>query len=281
MYLIILKLLNTGKEILDDSIPKSRNYKQLLFFTTNQTISLDYKISKKGKDKTEKISIKEDRCLIEYAELPNELKDKIKLGITDSNLHSELENLHFFWIDLNRTVSKQENALVGLVESVFKKLIVDHRAAVRCLILLFSGIEVIYSQGNKAKLLDVTKRVSSEKIEETLNILTTKAKAFDEWRAEKNNVSNELGIKHFERDAFELKFDSAFDFFKDISQSEHQMILDFVKTNYHKCQKYKLGEIISELMDNFLRTNSSIFSGIDIKAIFYAAYFEAINKRQN
>lgn len=281
MYEILSKLLNTSKNISTDSIPKTYDCKNQLFFTSNQTMSLDYEIIEDSKKKTKTVKIKEDNYSACYVDLPKELKVKIKNGISNSQLHGELENLYFFWIDLNRTVIKQENQLVGQLGLLFPKKISDPRAAIDSLISLFSKIEVIYNQGNISKLLDESKRVSSDEIESTLNILTTKSKAFEEWRDQKESVSDELKIKHFERDTFELKFHSAFDLFKVLTESEHQKILNYVRNNYLNCQGYKLGEIISELFDNFLKVNNSAFSGLDLKAIIYAAYFEATFKRQN
>jgi len=280
MYEIISKLLKTGKELLIDSFPKIKGCKNLLFFTSNQTISFEYKIPgiSKSATQTVKIKIKEDAHLVKYVNLHQEIKTKITNGVTDILLHSELDNLHFLWIDLNRTVSKQENELVGQLESVFKKKIIDHRAAVNCLISLFREIEVIYNQGNIAKLLDVTKRVSSDQIEDAFKILTTKSKAFEEWRNEKREISDALGIKYSLRDTFEQKFNLAFDLFKSLTEAEHQKILKFVKDNFGKCNEIHLGDIVVELHDLFLKENICQFDTLDLMAIIYAAYFEATFK---
>ncbi|MEY5049787.1 MAG: hypothetical protein RLZZ175_3146 [Bacteroidota bacterium] len=281
MHEIIFKILNSGLAILNDSIPKTKDFKNLLFFTTNQTISLDYEIVVNTKKKKQSVKVKQDNELIQFLNLPDELKSIFKSKINDEIIQNELDKLHFYWIDLNRTVQKQENQLVGQLESIFKKEIIDPRAAVNSLISLFNHIEVIYNQGNIAKLLDKSKRVSSDQIESAFNILTTKSKAFDEWRAEKDNIANAIKIRHFDRDSFEVKFTSAFDLFKDLSQSEHQKIFFFVKENYEKSTQINLGDIINELYDNFLKNYNSPFSGIDLKAIIYAAYFESTFKRNS
>lgn len=275
LYEIISKILKTGTQLIDDKIPKHKDYKHFLHFSSSQTIFLNEQVSKKS------VSIKEDNCLVAYMDLEDELKDKIKEGIQDSNLHDELENLHFFWIDLNRTVAKQENELVGQLESVFKNSITNHRAAVNTLISLFRKIEETYSQGNQAKLLDETKRVSSKTIEDTLEIITTKSKAFDYWRSEEDNLSIILKIKPFERDSFKLKFESAFDLFKSNEESEHQTIYNYVQENYINCKTYTYKENMIELYNGFVIKNTSTFPELDLKAIIYAAYFEATLKQQN
>lgn len=275
LYEIISKLLNTGTQLIKDEISNNKDYKHSLHFSTNQTILLKEKVSKKS------ITIKEDNCLVAFIDLDDELKDKIKEGVRDLSLHDELENLHFFWIDLNRTVSKQENELVGQLESVFKNSIINHRAAVNTLISLFRKIEETYSQGNQAKLLDETKRVSGKTIENALEIITTKSKAFDYWRSEEDNLSNILKIKPFERDSFKLKFESAFDLFKSFEESEHQKIYNFVQENYKNCQTYTPKDNMVELYDDFVNMNTHKFPELDLKAIIYAAYFEATLKQQN
>ena len=275
MFEIISKLLKTGTQLIEDKIPKNKDYKHSLHFSSNQTIFLNEQVSKKS------VSIKEDNCLIAFIDLDDELKEKIKIGILDSDLHDELENLHFFWIDLNRTVLNQENELVGQLDSVFRKSIIDPRAAVNTLISLFRKIEETYSQGNQAKLLDTTKRVSSEAIEDALKIITTKSKAFDYWRKEEENLSVILQIKPFERESFKLKFESAFDLFKSFQESEHQKIYNFVQENYINCQTFTYQDNMIELYYDFVDKNTSTFPELDLKAIIYAAYFEATLKQQN
>lgn len=273
---IIRKILLTGRALLDDDFPKSSNYKHLLFFSTNQTINL--KVEEKGKVVFSE-SIKENNANVKFVSLHKKIREKITNGINDPTLNEELEKLNFIWIDLNRTVEKQKNELVGQVGRVFGDKISNHVAAVKTLILLFEEIEEIYNQGNKAKLLDESKRVTSQQIEKAFDILTSQSKCFDYWRNQTNNISLILQIKPFEQDSFELDFTTSFDFFKNISDAEHRMILDFVKSNYRKCTTFTTEGNVNELTDMFYKTETTLFNTQKLKAIIFAAYFEATFKR--
>lgn len=270
---VLETLLKTGDKLDGDLISKSQGYNHRLYFISNKTITLGFKVE----DKDKEVSIKEDRCEVAYENLPAELKTKIKDRI-DSSLHAELSNLNFCWVDLNRTASKQRNELIGQIINLFEKDIPDPAAAVDTIFTLFHHVELIYNQNNETQLLDETKRVSSERIEGTFDLLTTKAKAFKEWRNQIDNISTQLNIKHFERDSFELKFNSAFELFKDITELEHRKILVFVKGNYMNCKGPSLSQIVVELCDLFSTTFESKFESDDLTAIVYAAYFEATKR---
>jgi hypothetical protein len=270
---LVKKVLATGIALKKDPIGKTADYSHSLYFTSNQTIFLECKISKKN------VSIKEDNLHVKYVDLEADIKQRVIDIVDEANLQTELDNLNFFWVDLNRTASKQENQLVGQIESTFKNLIVDHRAAVNSLISLFRNIEQTYNQGGVVKLLDGSKRVSSTEIQKALDVITTRSKAFDEWRRLSDEVANNLGIRHFEREAFEFKFTSAFDNFKVITEAEHQKIRQFVKANYQNCSAITLGQIISELHDKFIREQTTNFVGLDLKAVIYAAYFDSTYTR--
>jgi len=270
---LVKKVLRTGMELRKDSIGKTVDYTHSLYFTSNQTIFLECKVSKKN------VSIKEDNLHVKYVDLEAEIKQRVFDIVDEPQLQTELENLNFFWVDLNRTVAKQENQLVGQLQSIFNGLIVDHRAAVNTLISLFRGIEHTYNQGGVVKLLDESKRVTSTEIQKALNIITTKSKAFDEWRRLGDEVASRLGIRHFERDAFEFKFISAFDNFKVLTEAEHQKVRQFVNVNYQSCSGITLGEIVAELHDRFMREQTTTFVGLDLKAIIYAGYFDSTYTR--
>lgn len=274
MFEIVNKLLGTGVGIVNDTFPRTAEFQHLLFFTSNQTMYFEYGEKKTKRNET----IKEDNFLAKFSEFESELQNKIKINVT-SDLCDQLEHLHFFWTGLNRTAALQKQLLIGRSTQVFGSTIIDHSAAVDVLINLFREIEEIYNQGNKAKLLDKTKRVSSKKIEEAFKILTTRTKAFDNWRAEANSISVALKIPHHLRDDFEFQFKLAFELFKDPTQSEHRKILNFVKERFAICNSQLLGDTIAELHNLFIKENSSQFESIDLDAIIYAAYFEAVSKK--
>lgn len=276
LYDVISKLLSTGKSLISDNLPKSSSYKHILFFTSNQTIELQVK---KKNTPTITESIKEDNNLVPFKRLNDKIKDKIQNGISDANLINELENLHFIWVDLNRTIEKQENQLVGQLNKLFGSQISNCRAAVKTLISLFRDIEERYNNGNVAKLLDTSKRITSQQIEDTFHILTSKSKCFDHWRNQTKEISEILQIKPFERETFELEFTTAFDLFKSIEEAEHRRILEFVRLHYEQCTTFTEEDNILELTDLFRKKESTFFDDRKLKAVFFAAYFEVILNR--
>ena len=267
---ILKKLLQTGTNLIKDSIPKSSSYKHFLIFISNQTINLKSKTPKGS------CSIKEDNISVEFNDLHKGIKDCITNKIQDSVLKSELVNLRFNWVDLNRTVEKQENQLVGQFESLFMDKVVDHRAAVKTLISLFRHIETRYNDGSIARLLDETKRVSSSEINDAIKVITSKSKCYKYWRDQKSNICKALDIKPINKDTFELAFESAFDFFKSIEEAEHLGVLYFVKSNIDKCETCTEEENVLELIDLFLSEQSPRFENLQLKAVVFAAVFEVI-----
>lgn len=273
---ILSKLLKTGKALVSDSLPKSSNYRHLLYFTSNQTTNLVVKEGNKVKAST---SIKENNPVVSYNSLDVKIKSKIKTGINNKTIDNELSNLHFIFIDLNRTVEKQTNELVGQLGKVFGTQIYNKEAAVKALIELFREIEEKYNRGNTAKLLDSTKRVTSKQIEETFSLLTSKSKCFDYWREQKKEVSKILHIKPTERETFEFAFVSAFDFFKSYNQAEHRNILAFVKQNLGRCTTYTDEENVEELVVMYLNANSTHLGPVEFKAVVFAAFYESTFKQ--
>jgi len=278
MFKIIGKLLKTGKDLIIDSIPKSSHYKQVLYFSTNQTINLLHKPKNKP---TIAESIKADNHNVHFLNLPIEIQDKFKDGISETWLHNELENLSLLWIPFTQTIKEQENQLVGKIEEVFGKKIYSYRAAVQAIITIFNKIEYIYNQGNEIKLLDETKRVDNKTIENAINILTTKSKCFEYWHNEKENIVDAFQIKQKDRVVFEFAFSSAFDMFKVFENAEHRKVLHFAKNNIDNCKTYRSLDIVLELIELFKKSENSLLGLLELKAIFFAAYFEVTFKTEN
>lgn len=276
MYQIISKLLKTGKELINDEIPKSLEYNHILYFSSNQTINLEYSHPKKEKKPTILISIKTDNTNTFYSILPDEIKEKIKSNISETHLHNELNNLSFIYIPFATTEKEQENNLVGKIDEIFGNKIFDKRAAINTLVALFRKIETTYNQGNKVKLLDQTKRIGNLEIEEAFKILTTKTKAFDYWRSRERDISITLQIRPAEKEQFSLDFSSAFDLFKSIKEAGHQKILNFVKEKLTNLTTYTEEENVNELFNSFKKTERTIFNDFQLKAILFAALFEVL-----
>lgn len=278
---IIKKVLKTGQNLLSDPIQKTKTYSHKLVFATNHTISVDYNVIKESKSKRTSIKVNEENITVAYNELPDEAKNKIKKHIDSSQLEEELNNFHFLYIDLNRTVQKQINELVGQIGVVFGKSILDKEAAIKTLFSLFQDIEYIYNQGGKkAKLLDKSKRVTSEKIDEAIKIITTKTKAYSYWRDNYKLIRNILKFRPLEDELFEFIFNSAFDLFKVNTEAEHKKILKFVENTITKSTRFQEEEIIEELFNNFKYQHNTAFDNLSLKAIIYAAYFEVTNKKE-
>ena len=278
LFDIIKKLLKTGKGLIQDEIPKSSNYKHILYFTSNQTIFLE---KKKKRMSTISLSIKADNTNFNFSNLPNELKEKIKSGILETNLHNELDNLCFSWIPFSTIEKEQENQLVGKIDEIFGSQIYDKRAAINTLVYLFRKIETTYNNGNSVKLLDKSKRVDSLEVEKAFNILTSKTKCFDYWHNKETEISRILKIKPIDKEQFQLAFNSAFDLFKSITQGEHKKILNFVKEHILLLKTFTEEENVLELFELFKNSERTNFNELQIKSILFAALFEVLYIKEN
>lgn len=280
LYGILTKLLKTGKALIKDDISKSSEYNHILYFSSNQNIYLEFKPAKSDQLPNISVSIKADNKNSNFSILPDKIKEKIKENITEIDLHNELDNLSFIWIPFTTTEKEQENHLVGKIDEVFGKKIVDKRAAIDALIFLFGKIETIYNQGNIVKLLDETKRVSNSEVENAFNILTTKTKCFDYWHSKEAEIAKTLKIKPIDKEQFKLNFSSAFDLFKSIKQAEHKKIINFVEEQINNLTTFSEEENVFELFDLFKNTYSTHFNDLQLKAILFAAIFEVLHVKE-
>jgi hypothetical protein len=241
---------------------------------------INLKVYEKGKQKIKASeSIKADNSVVSFNDLDESIKSKIRAEVDETKLNDQLVNLRFIWLDLNDTVEKQENELVGQIDKVFNSQIHSPRAALNTIIRLFNDVEYIYNQKNKADLLDERKRISSDKINSTFRLLTSKNKCFDYWRGQQREVSQILKIKPAERETFELAFGSAFDFFKSYNEAEHRKILEFVNQNLSNCETYTEEENVAELVSMYLKNDTTNFEILEFKAIVFAAFYEVTYKQ--
>ncbi|MCT4138261.1 DUF4297 domain-containing protein [Elizabethkingia anophelis] len=279
LYEIIQKICNSGVELLKDELKKSSSYSQLHHFITNNTISLDYKCS--TSKKTEKLYVNETNESVKYSDLPVDCQTNLKKGNTnikfDKDQLAQFPNLNFSFIDIGRNTKSQLELLSGKFKTVFGKLILDHDAARDTFIFNLKGIESTYNMGDQPKLKDVSKRLESSKINEILNILTTKNLALDMCRKKADKIYDELGINVVDALNFELDFENSLDHFKDKKQGEHQKIIKYIEskkptfvsyTNDVNCIKY--------LHDDFLKYNSSLLSPTQLKAAIAAGYYQIL-----
>lgn len=285
---IIVKILKVGKSLISDAHPKCCSYSHDLYFSSNTTMQLETKVNRKvnnkNKSKTYAHAVNEEDSEVSYDELDPVIKNAITIKLekhqsyNDENLHDELDNLKFLYIDFNKTNKEQENQLRSKLEDIFDRKISDSKAALESIFRLFRNVELAYNQKSVAKLSDKSKQVQSQDINNAIEIITTRSKAFQFWRDHKREVGQKLGVKPFERESFEMKFSLAFDLFKSKDEAEHQKILDFVKSNYVQCSGFTEDDCIEELVEKFNYESSSNLDDQTLKATMYAAYFESINK---
>jgi len=288
---IIVKILKVGKSLISDEYPKYCSYSHDLYFSSNTTMQLEKKVSwkvgKKSKSKTYYQPVNEEDSEVIYDELDPIIQKAIITSLekydcyNNENLCDEIGNLKFLYIDFNKTNKEQENQLRAKLEDIFDRKISDSKAALESIFRLFKDVELAYNQKSIARLSDKSKQVQSRDINDAIEIITTKSKAFQFWRDHKREVGQKLGIKPFERDTFEMKFSLAFDLFKSKDEAEHQKILEFVKTNYRQCGGSNEDDCIEELVGKFNDESSSNLDEQTLKATMYAAYFESINKMEN
>jgi hypothetical protein len=288
---VVAKILETGGKLISDPYPKAKNYQHALHFSSNAIMHFTKSVAQKKPLKPITFSeiINDQNLISSFPSLNIHIQSAIKDSIIkkykygDSlpkELEQELENLKFLFVDMTKTSKEQENQLEGKLSSIFGNKINDKKAAIETLFSLFNKIGLTYNQKNIARLNDKSKRVESDEVENALDIITTKSKAFDYWRKEERNISRKLQIRPFEKENFELMFYSAFDFFKSNQEAEHQRIITFVKENYLSCQGCDEEECISELFVLFNNTNNTTFEVMNLKAVLYAAYFETIYKTE-
>jgi len=275
---IIKKITETSESVLNDPHPKASHFNQENFFATNNTIELKCKVSNQNYN----CLVNESTESYRYSDLDQNIKDKIQKGSNEINFTPEnilnLENLNFRFIDLGRTPKAQLEQLNGKFVSVFGNNINDHKAALHTFYYALVKIEREFNQGNVAKLSDNKKRIESTEIDTLINVLTNKKKAFDFWRDKKDELCEELNINLFDVTMFELHYENSFDKFKDIKESEHQKIFDFVEKNQQIFKNhYTDRACIASFLSSFNREKSSTFSDLQLKSTIAAAYIEVKN----
>ncbi len=282
VYEIIQKISNAGIEMLKDSIRKSSNYKQSQHFISNNTIAIDYKCS--VENKTKKTYVNETNQSIAYISLDVDCQNSLKKGNSEINFSSEqidhFNNLNFTYIDFGRNTKSQLEQLRGKFETVFGKSIVDHTAARDTLIFHLKEIESTYNQGEIPKFSDKLKRIESTKIENILNILTTKNLAIAFCRKKGEKICEELSINVLDAMSFELDFENSLDKFKDLKQGEHQKIKQFIESKKNIFTNFTNDVLcIKELYCLFVKEKNSILNSSQLKASIAAGYFLILNQK--
>ena len=275
---IIKKITETSQSVLDDPHPKTVNFTQKNFFATNNTIELNCKVNK------QKYSclVNEANELYKYSDLDQNIKNKIEEGSKDVIFSSEnisnFDTLNFRFIDLGRTPKAQLEQLDGKFRSVFGNNIADHKAALYSFYFALMEIEKELNQGNVAKLSDNKIRIDAVQIDSIINIITNKKKAVDFWRDRRDELCEELNIKLLDVTMCAHHYENSFDKFKDINESEHNKIFDFVVNNKSIFKSHFTDRAcIASYHSKFNRERSTTLSELQLKAVIAAAYIEVKN----
>lgn len=277
IYEILKKMTEVGIGLKNDKMYKLDTYTHNLEFLTNNTINLN---NKKRNELRRSHTINETTNRLKLTELNPEIitiiKSEIqKLSAGDSEGLTELNNISMAYIDLPKSYKNQKYSLVGHFNKIFGNKVNDHNAAVETLLLLFKEVENTLNSGNVIRLMDQSKRISSNTINETINIITTQKMAFDFWREEKKEASKKLKIPISERKNFEDDFINSIDRFKDKKQVEHQKIFSFVNNNKNALTNFiDETDCIEYLYEEFLKNINSTLPQLSIKAAIFAAYIE-------
>ncbi|MGF1902114.1 dsDNA nuclease domain-containing protein [Aliivibrio sifiae] len=225
---IIRKLTISGNGLRNDNIVKNSDYYHNLHFITNKAINLSNGVT--GKER-EKIIINDAINKFKYVKLADKIKSNILAQLNNDFYDDEIDNINFEYIDLANKHNSNVERLIGKMTCIFGAQITDYNAAVKVLLTLFNQSELIYNQNNEASLNDLSKRISSVKIEETLNILTDEARAYDFWRIHANELCKTLKVNLNHKRKADEYLSNCFDYFKDLENIEFIKILHFVRDN--------------------------------------------------
>ena len=275
---ILGKLAQTGRSLFKDPISKDDNYFHSLQFLTNNGISLT--IKDKNSKKTITTIINEANDLVKFNDLPNDIKNLLAHEIEeylkpDLEPLMELDNISLAFIDFGKTTKSQKDQLVGNFKREINPDIADPIAAIDTLLKLFREVENSFNNGNTSNLFDISKQIGSADINKAIDIITTKQKAYNFYRANAKRLIENFNISISKQREFIQSINNSFDLFKDLSQTEHRKILSFIKKNTELFDQY-LDEVdcINALYEKFLKEYNSQFLETDLKSAIIAAYVE-------
>lgn len=275
---ILIKMAKTGLALEEDPIAKSPSYSHSLHFLTNHAISLSLKQPKPKPPIT--VLVNESNSSIQFLHLPKEIQDelngKLKDKLTPETKYlPQIDHISLAFIDLPKKSASQLNLLIGFFKTQVNPTIADADAAVKTLIDLFRKAETTINNGNIARLMDESKRVSSVKINDTIAIINNNQKAYNLWRSDGKEIAKKLSINVIEQMSMEKSIQDSFDFFKDLRQVEHRKVLSFTEHNrailYNSSSEV---DCIEELYKKFTQEHNSPLSEKELKAAFIAAFIE-------
>ncbi|MBD3581552.1 hypothetical protein [Flavobacterium selenitireducens] len=275
IFEIVDKIIGNGIVLLKDSHAQSSIYIKEQFFVTNNTIILSFK---NDKNKKVKVYINETNETVHFHQFHEKLQESLQAGNStykfDDNQKLHFSTLNFSYLDFGRNTKTQLELLVGKFREVFGNSILDHQAARDTFLNELDKLDSTYNQGNKASLSDKSKRLESSKINEILDVITTHKLALEFCRSKGEKIREKLKVSIFESRNFELNFENSLDRFKDLTQGEHQKILEFVNTNSDILRiHFNDEDCIEDLYNNFLKQKNTTLTETQLKAAISAAYF--------
>lgn len=264
------KILSTVDQVEKDEIQKKEDYQALLFFITNAYIEL-----KKNRIKD---VVNESNSIIPFSKLDGVIQEELKEKISRFNNNAkicEVAKLNFQYIDFGKTYQAQIDQLVGQFSRLFGNRVRDHKAAIQTLLSVFRSIELTFNQGNKSRLLDEKKRITSDELSTCMSIIAERQMAFDLWRTYATHIASSLEIPIKDHKSFEFCLQSSFDLFKDKTQVQHQRIKEFVFNNISVLEENNTDlEAIDDLAKRYKKENHGSLPDVHLRAAIIAAYIE-------
>ncbi|GAA4393971.1 hypothetical protein [Hymenobacter koreensis] len=282
LYEILTKMCDAGIGVMNDKLSKASDYCQHSYFITNNTITIEYKCSKSNKKL--KAYVNETNDTVSYKSLHPDCQTVLKKGNKDFKFNSNqlihLTNINFNYIDFGRNTKSQLQHLTGKFQEVFGNKISDHSAARDTLIKELKKIETTYNQGHQPKLSDASKKITSNKINEIINVITTKNLAIEFCRKKAEDICSKLLINVIDAMSFELDFENSLDNFKDLNQGEHQKIIHFIRGKKDNFVNFTDSvACIKSLHDDFISEQNSALSPTQLKAAIASGYFLTLTQK--
>jgi len=276
LFEIFQKICDVGISLHSDKMKKSKTYIQNHFFISNNSIKLEYKDSTTQKKKQVLISESNER--VNFSTLDKECQDLFLNG-NDSIKFTKVQKNQFpsislGFIDLPKNAKEQLELLAAKFKTEFGKSILDHEAARDLFLKYLKEIEGKYNQGGTLQLYNPSKMLESLKINQLLNVLTTKNLALNFCRQQAEKICEELSINIVDATSFELLFENSLDKFKDLQQGEHQKIIQFIELKKPVFLKHtKEVSCIAELFNLFTKEKNTALSPMALKAAIAAGYY--------
>lgn len=278
---IIAKILEVGHDLTNDSHPKNDNYEKKLTFISNTEYCFEFTPNKKekdsGKDKiTEKIN--EEQTKIKYTDLPEDIKNKIAPLIekyytkhSKTYIKNDLDNVYIEWIDFPRTAKEQKEHLVGKLKNNFPHII-DPKAALETILLLFHEVEMIYNQGQVISFLDDRKKLHSKQINQAFEILDNNQLFFAFWRENSVKFIETFDIPILTQRNIETIIANTFELLKDFNNTVYIQIQEFIKIHDYSSSYSSYTKMINKYIEEINNRFDVKLSSIDLLLLVLCAY---------